>query len=245
MENEQSAEAQENNATSDSDLANVNAPKEEPMVPQHVLNSFAGQSKKREKEAFEKGRQAALEQLNSSNEKQQTPSYDANLSLDQIRNMIREENEKRVEEERQKYHEREAQNLANRFLAKMESGKSNYDAQEFDQAISELELEKTAAINLVQLTEPLDNTADVMFHFAQNPGTAAEVISAFQVNPRWAHKMVKNISDKIRANQNPSPYFDIKSPIPPVKRSRISNDGSSEPSLSIKDLKMQHLKNRK
>jgi hypothetical protein len=189
--------------------------------------------------AYEQGRRESLMQLQSQQPENNPIAPTANnaqqpsnlggmqgMTQDEVKRMIAEHEQNQA----QQYH---AHQIANEFLAKLESGKDKYP--DFDKTIESLELSTIPQV--VQLANTVDNTSDVMYELGKNPHKVAGLLSLSQLgNGRLAILEMKRLSDSIKQNQQAS-----QQPIPPEPLSQLkpSNVGTDSGVPSIRDLRKQ------
>lgn len=230
LENSDELKAQDSN----SDGALTKAP-EERLLKQSEVDKIIHA---RTRDAYEKGRrESAAESAQPIQRPEQSVSSMGGmpqLTMDQIRQVIAEENQKRVTEESQARQREMAHQMSSSFLMKLEAGKNKYDPEDFDKTIGRLELGNTAAVNLIPLAHEanVDNVADVMYHLGNNPGKAAELITTYAYNPKWAASEMLKLSNSLKQNELARQYPKVSEPLSSVKASTIGTDTGK---LSMKE----------
>lgn len=187
--------------------------------------------------AYEQGRKETLMQLQSQQPDNNPIAPAVNnvpsnlggmqgMTPEQVQQMIAEHEQKQA----QQYH---AHQIANEFLAKLETGKDKYP--DFDKTVESLELSTIPQV--VQLANMVDNTSDVMYELGKNPHKVASLLALTQIgNGKLAVSEMQRLSQSIKQNQQA-----LQQPIPPEPLSQLrpSNVGTDNGVPSIRDLRKQ------
>lgn len=226
-------------------------PVQEKMLPQSQVSKIVGREVK---EAYERGRRQALQELNNPQAVQQpqpTPSpmmqdpqaipqaaQSAPQSMggmqqyspDQIQRMIDEKIQQQqqayVQKHEAKAREQWAANLVNEFNGKLQRGTD----PEFDKKIDQLDLQTIPEI--VQLANATDNTREVMRELADNPAKVGAIIALAQRNPQLANLEMQKLSNSIKLNQQAA---NANQPGEPLGRINPSATGTDSGEMSVKD----------
>lgn len=197
----------------------------EKLVPQSKVNEIIHA---KTAAAYEKGRREAQAQpqSNMGGMPQMTPEH--------IQKMIAEEAQRQMHElagahERQAQ-EQEAHRIASEFHGKISAGKSRYE--DFDNVMQDVDL--ATMPHIVQLAHATDNTADVMYELAKNPGKIATLTTLAYTNPALARREMNRLSESIKNNQAAAQQKLANEPLNQISPSTVGTDSGS---LTLKDLK--------
>lgn len=212
----------------------------ERMIPQSQVNEIVGSAKR---EAAERAVEAYKRQ------QVQVPPAQASTIHEPIsqRNMSSEDDIKRVAGDEIKRHftqlEQEAQERANleaanrvvaMFRDKIVAGKDKFS--DFDSITSNVAMQRYP--NVVQLlAEHVDNTADVLYHLAQNRDKLYRIEALSEHSPSDAIYEMKRLADSIKSNDESS---QMKHANTPLSQQKPSNTGTKSGSPSWSDLKMKY-----
>lgn len=225
------AEAQQNQESSNQET------QQEKMLRQSEVNALIGRAKH---DALEQGRQQALAELS----KQKTPENakpeqvnQGQSSLGGMTQLSPEEIENLIDEKARKYSEEKSQQewanqTAQTFVNKMTEGGKKYE--DFQKVVGELNLPSMP--ELVQLTNHVDNTADVIYDLAKNPYKIANLLSLSQYNPGLAVREIQNLSNSIKHNEASEKDVNPKAPLSQIKPSNFGTDSGEQ---TIRDLRNQ------
>jgi hypothetical protein len=164
-----------------------------------------------------------------------------------VRNVSSEDDIKRLAGDEIKRHftqlEQEAQERANMeaanrivgmFRDKIVAGKDKFS--DFDSVTSNVAMQRYP--NVVQLlAEHVDNTADVLYHLAQNRDKLYRLEALSEHSPGDAVYEMKRLADSIKSNDESS---QAKNANAPLSQQRPSNTGAESGSLSWSDLKRKY-----
>jgi hypothetical protein len=193
----------------------------EKLLPQSQVNDLVGHAKK---DAFERGKQAAMAELQSQKTAQPAASQPmlqqsmggmAPVNPDDIRRMIAEEGAKQAQMQM-------AQKVAHEFTQKITAAKSRYP--DMDQALADLDLVNNP--HLVHLTNSVDNTADVLHDLWSNPEKIA-MLNSLGSNPNLQIRKIQSLSGSIKANQQAANAPTVNEPLSHLKPSPIGLDSGS------------------
>ena len=198
----------------------------ERMLSQSEVNSLIGRSKQ---EAEERGRQRALQELNSSNNAPQSgnnPSLIGGITQDDIRRIAAEESRKQQEEIRKSFEAQRAkqqgEQIINELFTKLDSAKEKY--QDFEQKVTPYL--NAANARVLALANQFDNTADLVYELANRPSLLEDVDRAYErANPQEAYRRLSQLSESIKLNKAAS---NIKTPNDPLSQIKASPVGSSD-----------------
>lgn len=127
-----------------------------------------------------------------------------------------------------KAQEEQANQVINQFVDRISGASEKYN--DFEQRVSELNLEHVP--NLLPLSISVDNTADVMYELANNPGKAYQINEIANKNPQMAYKMIQQLSSSIKQNEEALSARRPNEPLSQLKTSRTATDSGT---LSVSD----------
>ncbi len=198
----------------------------EKLVPQSVVNEIVGREKG---EAFERGKAAALAQLQA--QQQQPPAQQyaqpqqqtagiggmQGMSPDDVRRLIQEQANLQT-----------GQHLANTYAQRLGSAdKKRYP--DFDEVMASVDHKNIAPI--IHLALGVDNTPDVMYDIIKNPQKLAALMVQTQISPQLAASEMHRLSSSIKANQQALDNVqEVSEPLNQLKPSTIK-DGGAKTSL--------------
>lgn len=211
----------------------------EKMLRQTEVNELVGRTKH---DAYEKGRQEALAELQRQPTSQPTINssiggiQQQNLSPTDINKLVtdkvQEINQAQQQEAQRKFYEQQGAKLANDINQKLEGAKSRY--QDFDQVVKREDLAHIPEILL--LANNLDNTGDVVYDLMKNPTKLASInanLTASKMNnspyfQQLALRQMQEMSQSIKQNQSAianQPH--INEPLSQVNPSTVGVDSGS------------------
>ena len=186
------------------------------MVSQEEVDKIVHAAKMREREKAA----ADIERIKSQVSSSLPSSVGGNsISKQEIELMMEAKLQKIMETAGQKA---VAQKILNDFTEKMASGYDRYS--DFDDKMKDLGLADIPEI--VQLAANTDNTADVMYELANNPGKLGSFLSLCQKSPRLAVKAMSDLSKSIKDNDSAKPHVSSK-PLSQIKPNSTAVDSGS------------------
>lgn len=211
----------------------------EKMIPQSQVNEIVGHAKREAAErAVEAYKRQAPPAQYENTQQQQTSSH-RGLSEDDVKRMAGDEIKKTFGQLQEEAQERANIEAANRivgvFKDKIVAGKSKYD--DFDAVTGNVAMQLYP--NVVQLlAEQVDNTADVLYHLANNRDKLYRLEALSQHNTPDAIHEMKRLSESIKANDQ---TLQTKHANAPLSQTRPSNTGTDPGNaLSMADLKRKY-----
>lgn len=147
--------------------------------------------------------------------------------IQDLQKQMQQANEQRAQEELEK----QANQIADSYKAKMSSGKDMYE--DFDTVMSDFN--PAAFPNLVYLANQVDNTPAVMYELMNNPSKWATLAVLSERDPQAAQNMISKISASIKANQQAK--AEEKNVPPPLGRMSPSTTGQDNGTKSVRDFK--------
>ena len=152
-----------------------------------------------------------------------------NLSPQEIEELIVEKSTQLAQEKADK----ELANLmAQDLVSKLDIAKKKYEADDFDKAIQSLSLPSMP--QLVELSYGLDNSGDIMYHLAHNPGQLGSILALASTNPILAKTQLSQLSSSLKKNEVHQKTEAVHPPLSQVKRSTGGTDNGKR---SIRDLR--------
>lgn len=210
-------------------VPNVNSAEHaEKTLTQSEVNELVGRIKR---ETADKAKREALQEMQQ-NSMSSAPSANMGNSFPaQQQNMGGIPQNFSPEQVNQIMHQIDQQKTVAQFVQKMEQGKSKYP--DFDEKVAKLNLQNYP--HLVQWTNGLDNTADVIYDIASNPEKFSHVITLSVVSPHMAIDKLHSLSGTIKQNEAAK-----NAPVPPepldqIKPSTVGIGSGGIP--SVKDYK--------
>jgi len=124
--------------------------------------------------------------------------------------------------------QQEAHKLVTEFNTKLAAGKTKYN--DFDKVISKIDLRKVS--DIVQVTNLVDNTADVMYEIMNDLSKLAKIRQLFAIEPQAAYDEVLKISQSIKDNEAAGK---VKLPNKPLSQLKPTNTGTDNGALTVSD----------
>jgi hypothetical protein len=207
--------------------------------------------KRAKNEAVERDRRLRVEQpeyaqrkYEDANQGQQTSSANsasntahvAQNSDEKIRQIVAEETKRQREamekENLSQSQKAYAEQIVQKFVSKVESGKAAY--QDFNDVTGDIEFGRFP--NTVQLlAENVDNVADVLYELGKNRFKLADIENLSQYSAKDAIKEVQRLASSIKANKNAA---NIRLPNEPLSQMRPSTNGTDNGGVrSVSDYK--------
>lgn len=160
---------------------------------------------KREKQkAFEKGRLAAMQELQA--QQQDAPQQASSLggmtqmSQDDIARMIQEHATRATQEHiQQQLAEMKQQQMINSFVQKMQVAEQQYPGLE--QELNQLNYSDPRIHAFIGMVNDMENTGDIMKEVLDNPYKLSQILSDIQDQPYLAQKNLQKLSLSIKQNQ--------------------------------------------
>ncbi|MBU3682108.1 MAG: hypothetical protein FGM16_09240 [Flavobacterium sp.] len=163
---------------------------------------------KREREkAFEKGRQAAMQELQAQQQQQQQPQEQASslggmqqFSQADIERMIQEQATRATQEHIQsQLAEMKQQQMVNSFVQKMQVAEQQYPGLE--QELNQLNYSDPRIHAFIGMVNDFENTGEIMKEVLDNPYKLSQILSDIQDQPYLAQKNLQKLSASIKQNQ--------------------------------------------
>lgn len=224
-------------------------PSEERTFKQSEVNDIAA---RRASEAVERYKRESSIASHQQQPTQQQPQYQAppqqsqfnGMSQDEYRRIAAEEakrlRDQWVEDTQRSQQEQEGQRIANEFLTKIEAGKGKYD--DFEKVVSDVGFAHYP--HIVQLANMVDNTDEVIYELAKNPGKIGSIQSLVDialrngVPPTLAINEMKKLASSIKENAGARNF---KAPNEPLSQLRSGTAGTdNKGALGVSDYKRKY-----
>lgn len=199
---------------------------QENLLPQHQVNALVGSAKQK---GYEKGYREAL---NSVQPPQQQTSN--GVDPDTARKIAEETFAKQQQELQQKMiaaqQTHQAEQTLQQLGAKVNEAKTRLP--DFDQVVDFKQF--IPAPEVLHYANGVDNSADVIYDLAKNPGKLAQIVALHRTGMRdMANMAVRQLSDSIKQNQNAAQQVKTPEPLNQMKPSNIGlGNGSGKESVS-------------
>lgn len=162
---------------------------------------------KREKQkAFEKGRLAAMQELQAQ-QQQEAPQQGsslggmAQLSQADIERMIQEQATRATQEHIQaQLAELKQQQMVNSFVQKMQVAEQQYPG--IEQELNQLNYNDPRIHSFIGMVNDMENTGDIMKEVLDNPHKLSQILSDIQDQPYLAQKNLQKLSASIKQNMS-------------------------------------------
>jgi len=189
---------------------------------------------KRRKLELESKHQAEIEQMKAQMQQQQ-PVSSQNMDVESIKNQVydkfmgdlkfhRDELAKSEEE-------KSLRSLAEQYHLKMGKGSQLFD--DFNEIMGDFKPSEFS--NTAMLAAQMENTPEIMYELANNPGKLAEIEALAERSPNMAkkqlEKLAKSINSNLEAKQN-----NVTAP-PPLSQVKSSASGVDSNKMNLKDMK--------
>lgn len=201
----------------------VSPPPAEAMIPQSKVNDLLKGVKL---EAHEKGRQAALAEMKAIQAQGQAVDSQPqvnNLDEQKINEILERREQDRMKAAQDAEAKRQADEVAQKFVAKIDEGKIKYP--DLDKKVQSLGLHTSAPGTIIAaITSHLENGADVLNELSENPVKYAQVLMLAQTSGVQAYKALTELSDSIKLNEQAKEVHQ-DGPIAPLKKIQPSTVG--------------------
>lgn len=117
------------------------------------------------------------------------------------------------------------QNTVNQFVQKISQGSIKYP--DFEKVVAPLQLDQPQNQHLVQLTNMVDNTADVLHDLGNNGSKVAILSHLAMTNPQMAIKEIQALSNSIKANQAATQMATPNAPLGQLNPSTVTTDNGA------------------
>lgn len=197
------------------DIENVNpdvqeqevAPDDDMQVPVFNRIQVADVVKREKQKAFEKGRLAAMQELQAQQQQAPEQAPQANnlggmqqFSQADIERMIQEQATRATQEHIQgQLAELKQQQMVDSFVQKMQVAEQQYPGLE--QELNQLNYNDPRIHSFIGMVNNMENTGDIMKEVLDNPHKLSQILSDIQEQPYLAMKNLQKLSGSIKQNQ--------------------------------------------
>lgn len=197
------------------DIENVNpdvqeqevAPNDDMQTPVFNRIQVADVVKREKQKAFEKGRLAAMQELQAQQQQapEQAPQASSLGGMQQfsqadIERMIQEQATRATQEHIQnQLAELKQQQMVNSFVQKMQVAEQQYPGLE--QELNQLNYNDPRIHSFIGMVNDMENTGDIMKEVLDNPHKLSQILSDIQNQPYLAMKNLQKLSGSIKQNQ--------------------------------------------
>lgn len=197
---------------------------------------------KRERErAYEKGRLAAMQELQAQQQQQQQQPQGQSLggmqqfSQEDIERMIQEKATQATQEHIQsQLAELKQQQMVNSFVQKMEVAEQQYPGLE--QELNQLNYNDPRIHAFIGMVNDFENTGEIMKEVLDNPYKLSQILSDIQSQPYLAQKNLQKLSASIKQNQQAkAEEAQARDPYSQLKPS--TSAGMDNGSMSVSDFR--------
>lgn len=209
----------------------------EKYVPQSEVNKVVGREKQ---EAYQRGRQEALADLQktqSSSMNSEAPQGGQNAGMGGVQPLGQDDARRIYAEEFHKQNQlTQANQIVADFTKKLDAGKSKYP--DIESTVASLNLAQNP--HIVQWSHELgiDNIADVVHEFKENPSKYANLLTLSYAAPAAGKDALKKLSDSIKQNETATANApSINEPLSQIKPSPIGTDTGKR---TIRDLRKKY-----
>lgn len=213
----------------------VQQPAAEKLLKQSEVNELVGRAKHEAVERYK--RSLSQEPIDTQRATQHTSIGNA-YTPEQIRQLAAEEAERLrnewIQDAQRTEQEKQAQRIANDFFNKLSAGKSKYE--DFDKLLEQVNL--PAYANAVQLSNEIENTADVWYHLLNDPLKLEAINLMAERSPVAAKAQMKRLSESLKANADAA---NVKMPNAPLDHMKPSNTGTDNRVLSVSDYRRKYI----
>lgn len=214
---ENSKDVQNNQAVTQDNSGSAEAKKEK-LIPQSEVDKLVYAKKM---EGYERGQRETL--ANANTEKNLAASVDENdpnkvlIDRNELAKIVNEESARLSEQQR-------AQATINQFVAKVQAGSAKYS--DYDGTVAKLNLQHLPP-SLVEITNAMDNTADVLYELGKNPSKFSSVLNLCNASPQLAYDEITRLSSSIKKNEEAAKQnaqVKVNEPLDQVKPSTTGTD---------------------
>ncbi len=197
------------------DIVNVNpdvqeqevAPDDDMQAPVFNRIQVADVVKREKQKAFEKGRLAAMQELQAQQQQapEQAPQTNSLGGMQQfsqadIERMIQEQATRATQEHIQgQLAELKQQQMVDSFVQKMQVAEQQYPGLE--QELNQLNYNDPRIHSFIGMVNNMENTGDIMKEVLDNPHKLSQILSDIQEQPYLAMKNLQKLSGSIKQNQ--------------------------------------------
>jgi len=218
----------------------VSAPVDDVQAPRFNQIQMNDVVKRERERAYEKGRLAAMQELQAQQQQQQQPQGQSlggmqQFSQEDIERMIQEKATQATQEHIQsQLAELKQQQMVNSFVQKMEVAEQQYPGLE--QELNELNYNDPRIHAFIGMVNDFENTGEIMKEVLDNPYKLSQILSDIQSQPYLAQKNLQKLSASIKQNQQAkAEEAQARDPYSQLKPS--TSAGMDNGSMSVSDFR--------
>jgi hypothetical protein len=222
----------------------------EDMLPKATVSKIVERERQK---AFEKGKQEALMELQQQNQQEMQPEQQpvaqpiqrqsqglGGMAPTQMPSGMNQEDiealimQKAPEALMQQFNQHKQQQMVDSFVTKMQAAEQRYPGLE--EKLNKLNFQDPAMHSLIEMTNNLENTGDVINELVSNPSKMIQVLSGIREQPFLGQETLNSLSNSIKQNQAAAAEnAQAREPMSKLKPS-ISAGMADETQLSVQDL---------
>jgi hypothetical protein len=218
----------------------------EDMLPKATVSKIVERERQK---AFEKGKQEALMELQQQNQQEMQPDQQQpvaepiqrqNQGMGGMAPAMNQQDiealimQKAPEALMQQFNQHKQQQMVDSFVTKMQAAEQRYPGLEGK--LNKLNFQDPAMHSLIEMTNNLENTGDVINELVSNPSKMIQVLSGIREQPFLGQETLTSLSNSIKQNQAAAAEnAQAREPMSQLKPS-ISAGMADETQLSIPDL---------
>jgi len=218
----------------------VSAPVDDVQAPRFNQIQMNDVVKRERERAYEKGRLAAMQELQAQQQQQQQPQGQSlggmqQFSQEDIERMIQEKATQATQEHIQsQLAELKQQQMVNSFVQKMEVAEQQYPGLE--QELNQLNYNDPRIHAFIGMVNDFENTGEIMKEVLDNPYKLSQILSDIQSQPYLAQKNLQKLSASIKQNQQAkAEEAQARDPYSQLKPS--TSAGMDNGSMSVSDFR--------
>jgi hypothetical protein len=198
------------------DIENVNpdvqkqdvVPEDEMQVPMYNKIQVADVVKREKQKAYEKGRLAAMQELQAQQDQSQGQQAQAPSSLGGMQQMSNADIERMIQDKatqatqehiQQQLAELKQKQMVDGFVQKMQVAEQQYPGLE--QELNQLNYNDPRIHSFIGMVNDMENTGEIMKEVLDNPHKLSQILSDIQNQPYLAMKNLQKLSGSIKQNQ--------------------------------------------
>jgi hypothetical protein len=184
---------------------------------------------KREKQkAYEKGRRAAMMELQQEQQPQSLGGMSA-PSREEIQRLIAEQAPQLLQDH---VNEMQAKHTVNSFVSKMQSAEQKYPG--IQEKLNELDYNTITP--LIKMANDMENTGDIVNELITNPMKMGNLLALLYAQPKMAQRAMNDLSQSIKVNEDAKTQAAAaKDPMSQLKPSQ--NAGMDNGNMSVSDFR--------
>ncbi len=204
---------------------------QEKMIPQSRVEEIVRDRINQKESRLRQEHEAERARWNTQSAPQQNVGMGGtpHISPDHIQRMVEEATKQHQESLTREWlshqSQQETKRVVDSFIGKVQNANEKY--ADFNDKVSQLQLDKLP--DIVKLAANVENTADVVYDLANNPGKMGNILSLAN-NPDTYHLAeiaMRRLSDSIQQNESSKNVRHAPDPLNPIKPSLSGTDNGS------------------